>query len=262
MESRPALIFIGLVWARAKADFGSRYAGSALGTLWNALQPILTIAVFSAVFETILRVRLPKGDLPFGYTLYLCAGYFPWLAFSESMTLGAGAFLRNAQFIRKMPVPAYLFVADVVLTSFIFLAVNFAIFLLLSIFAGNPVSLTWALIPIIFLVLWVYTYCLGLIVGLVNTYFRDVGLAVPIILQLWMWMTPIVYPIEAVPESFQKLLMINPLTPVLAMLRDATLNGRMPARHDLTLTALWTIVLIALATLAWRRLGRDVRDLL
>ncbi len=250
-----------LAWRRALTELRSRYTGSILGGGWNAVQPLLMIAIFSVVFSEILGARLPGIDSRMGYALFLCAGFFPWLAFSESVTMSCHALIRNSGYIKKMPVSEHVFFLETILSSMALLAISFSVFLLCSIAFGNAPSMTWFLIPLVLLPIGVFAFGVGLMAGLLNVYIRDTGVVVPVLLQLMMWMTPIIYPLEIIPKSLRFLIELNPLTPVLSMVRDVTLHASVPQNGDIMATMVWIGIISVCAWFVWRKLQSDVRDL-
>lgn len=258
----PLMVHARLVLGRALADVRNRYTSSIMGIWWNVLHPIALILIFAVVFSRLIATRVPGLDGVFSYPLFLCAGLFPWLAFSEAIVQGAGVLQRNASYIRKMAVPEYIFFAEISLSSTITLLTNFAVFLVLATLAALSPKVTWILLPIPFLFIIIQAFCLAMIVGVLNVYIRDVGVAVPLVLQLAMWLAPVVYPPGVVPEFFRPLLFVNPITPSLNMVRGLVLSGETPQIVDLLAASLWSLALIAAAWLVWTRLRAELRDLL
>ena len=105
------------IWRHAAADLRHRYAGTGLGLAWNVVHPLAVIAIYSAVFTTVFPTPAEPGGGRLPYTFYLCSGFFPWLAFSDCVTRGTAAFVANAAYLKKLPIPEPVFVAQSAATT-------------------------------------------------------------------------------------------------------------------------------------------------
>lgn len=251
-----------LAWQRALSEFRSQHMVSVLGVFWSILTPLFLIAIFSIVFSQIMGQRLPHNQGKLSYTFFLCAGFFPWLAFYEIVSNSCQTLQRNAGYMRKMPVSELTFFLQSAFSALIVLTFSFGVFLVIAILGGIQPAMTWVYIPLVCLVMIYFGLALGIIVGLINVYIRDAVMMVPIALQLTMWMTPIIYPISVIPEQFRFVSAMSPLTPIVNMLRDVTLYASSPSLSDITSTMIWMFVLTYLAGLTWKKLIVHVRDYL
>src|SRR5437764_9325694 len=136
------------VWQAAVAELRHRYAGTGLGVIWNIVHPLALIAVYSIVFTTLMKGRVPGQDSRFGYVLYLCSGLLPWLALADCVTRGCNAFAENATYLRKLPVPEQVFVAKSAVASTLGLAISFGLLLLVAPALGLAPGWTWLLLPL------------------------------------------------------------------------------------------------------------------
>lgn len=252
-----------LILTRAVAEFRYRYAGSGSGILWNVIQPLLTIALFSLVFSKIMAVRLPGiENSALGYSIFLCAGFFPWLAFSEGIHGCCNALVNNASFIRKLPVPEYLFILETTLSATISLAVNVGVFLVILVAVGHTPGWHWLLVPVPLLIMMVQVFFIGIIVGVLNVYVRDTNLVTPVVLQLLMWTAPIMYPLDIIPEALRPLILVNPISPLIMAVRDLLLFDTLPTPHMMIAAIVWTAGFGGLAAAVWRGLHGEIRDLI
>src|SRR5437588_4313811 len=122
----------GFIWRRAVADLRHRYAGTGLGVVWNVLHPLAMIAIYSVLFSALMAADVPGVPGRFAYVLYLCSGFLPWLAFSECVTRGCNAFLDNAAYLKKLPMPEQVFVAQTAASATLGLAISFTLLLVVS----------------------------------------------------------------------------------------------------------------------------------
>lgn len=217
----------GFVRASVARDFQLRYRGSALGFAWTLLQPIGTVVVLTIVFTSIMRPRLPGADA-FTYSIYLCAGVFSWGLFAEIVQRELNVFIEHGNFLKKSSFPRSSLPLIVALSALINFLMAFAIYLLflLAIDRFPGWVALWAL-PIIALIT-LFAVGLGVLLGTANVFFRDLGPAIPILMQFWFWLTPIVYPVAAVPDLVRDWLAVNPMAPLIGGLQRIFTEGLAP----------------------------------
>ena len=254
------------IWQNAVAELRHRYAGTNLGVVWNVLHPLALIAVYAAVFTGIMRqAGLPpvEGLSPqVTFVLYLTSGLLPWLAFAECLTRGCNAFTDNAAYLKKLPIPEQVFVAQTATSATLGLAISFSLLLVVSLALGLRPTWHWWLLPVPLISLQLLGFGLGLLCGTLNVFFRDIGQLLTLALQLVLWTVPIVYLEQSVRE-LAPVLRWHPLYPVLHAIRQLFLF-----RHDLPGAGLWAAMLAwpllacAVAWLAFGRLRTEIRDLL
>jgi ABC-type polysaccharide/polyol phosphate export permease len=185
------------------AELRHRYAGTNLGIVWNVLHPLALIAVYAVVFTNLFAGGLPRGvpgvKAGTSFLLYLTSGLLPWLAFAECVTRGCNAFADNATYLKKLPIPEQVFVAQTAASATLGLVISFSLLLAISLVAGLTPGTHWLLLPLPLLSLQVTGFGLGLLCGTLNVFFRDIGQLLALVLQLTFWTVPIVYPREQLP---------------------------------------------------------------
>ncbi len=227
-----------------------------MGIAWNVIHPLALIAIYSIVFSTIMTSRLPGHSGKLSYTIYLCSGFFPWLAFSDCVTRGCNSFLQNANYLKKLPIPEQVFVAQNAVTSSVSLLINFALLLLMAIATGVHPTWHWLLLPIPLLLFQTAGFGIGLLLGTLNVFFRDVGEWTTISLQLAMWTLPIVY------VSSSALLRWHPLVPPLSAVRDLFLHARTPDIGTWLAMFAWPAAIVLIAMTVLRSLRPQIRDVI
>ena len=252
------------IWQRAVADLRHRYAGTSLGMVWNVLHPLAMIALYSLIFSALMPARLPGVGERFGYVLYLCSGFLPWLAFSECITRGTNAFLENAPYLRKLPMPEQVFVAQTAAAATLGLAISFSLLLAISLALGHRPTVYWLLLPLPLVLLQASGFATGLLLGTLNVFFRDIGQLLQIGLQVLFWTVPIVWNPDALhlPAGVRTALRWHPLVPMFEGIRALFLYGRLPPASDWALMIAWPAVLMLVAYSAFRSLKTEIRDLL
>lgn len=218
-----------------KKEITLRYKRTYLGFLWSLLNPILTGIVLFIAFNIFMRFEVEN------FALFVMAAIFPWTWFSASVTMSSNVFTGNVSLIKKVIFPKqFLLLATVIaqLVNFIF---SLPVLIGLVYFYGSSLTIEWLIgVPILITVQFAVVYGLVLMISIANAYFRDLEYLVNVLISLLFWMTPIVYPLEAVPEAYQGILVMNPVTYLIQAWRDLFFNN----------TLNWNNISISLVTAA------------
>ena len=230
----------GFILGSVQREFQANYKNSLLGAAWTVIRPLVMIIVYTVVFSQIMRSKLPGVDSEFAYSIYLCAGVLTWSFFSEAVTRGQNVFIENANLLKKINFPRMCLPIIALTNALVNFVIIFALFTLFLLVTGAfPGKIFLALIPVLAIQV-LLSAGLGLTLGVLNVFFRDVGQLSAIVLQFWFWATPIVYPINILPPFFQQLLSHNPMTHLMAAYQQILVNGQWP-----DWLSLWPITLIA-----------------
>lgn len=250
----------GFINAAIQRDFQSRYQNSLLGILWAILGPLAMILVYTLVFSQVMKAKLPGVEDDFSYGIYLCSGIIVWGLFSEITTKSLNVFIENANLIKKSKFPKICLPLIVVFNAsinFIIILVLFTSVLLLS--GRFPGWVYWGILPL-FVIQVIFSMGLGIILGILNVFFRDVGHFFAIILQFWFWLTPIVYISNVFQGPVKYLLDINPLTALLEAYHDVLVFGKWPNWQSLLLVTLCGIAFNLIGLKLYRRVRGDMVD--
>jgi lipopolysaccharide transport system permease protein len=265
MPLRPTLLdaiwrYRGFILGSVQREFQSRYRSSMLGAAWNVLNPLAMIVVYTVIFSTVMRARLPGVDSTFAYSIYLCAGVLTWGFFAEIVGRAQNVFLDNANLIKKLSFPRICLPIVVLLSAALNFAIIFGLFtaFLVAIrsFPGWPYV---ALFPVL-LLQTLFAIGLGMSLGVLNVFFRDVGQFFGIVLQFWFWLTPIVYSIHVLPEAIRPFMAWNPMAPVVAAYQAILVNGQWPRWDTLLPVLVEGIALSALGVHLFRAHGGEMVD--
>ena len=244
----------------AASDMRFRYAGSAVGVFWHVINPLAQILIYTLVFSQIMAVRLPGAVTVGAFALYLCAGILPWAAFSDCVLRGAHAFIENASYLKKLPIPEQVFVAQNAMTATLSLAVSMALLFVVSVVSGSVVTTAWLGVPVVLVLFQGFGFGLGLLFGTLNVFLRDIGQALMVVLQLWMWITPIVYVEEILPRALRALSPYNPAYPFIDALHRMVVMGGWPPAWEWPAMLVWATLAPAIGYLVLRRLRSEIRD--
>lgn len=258
--ARAAWSYRGFVLGSVRREFQSRYRNSMLGAAWMILNPLAMIAVYTLVFSQLMKARLPGVDSEFAYSIYLCAGVFAWGLFAEIVGRSQTMFLDNANLLKKLSFPRICLPVVVVLNATVNFLIIFGLFTGFLLLSGNFPGLAFlAALPLLLLQI-TFAIGLGMILGVLNVFFRDVGQFFGIFLQFWFWLTPIVYPAGVVPEAARPLIELNPLTPLIAAWQGIFVSGTWPRWAGLLPLALLTLLLCAAGLMLFRRRAGEMVD--
>lgn len=250
----------GFVIGSIKREFQSKYRNSLLGAAWTVLNPLAMIIVYTVIFSQVMGNRLAGSSSPFAYSIYLCAGVLTWGLFAEITGRSQSVFLENANLIKKLQFPRICLPIIVVLNALINFAIIFGLFTVFLVLSGNfPGWVYAALLPVLLLQV-LFAIGLGMILGVLNVFFRDVGQFFTILLQFWFWFTPIVYPVATLPAAVRQLLVWNPMAAVIVAYQDILVRGAMPQWSSLLPMALLALGCCALGLQLFRKRAGEMVD--
>lgn len=252
----------GFILGSVKREFQSKYRNSLLGAAWTVLNPLAMIVVYTVIFSQVMHTRLPGVDSTFAYSIHLCAGVLPWGMFVEMVSRAQTAFIDNANLLKKLSFPRLCLPVIVVANALVNFAIVFGLFTVFVLITGNFPGLTYlAIIPLLVL-LTLFAIGLGITLGVLNVFFRDVGQFFGIVLNFWFWLTPIVYAINILPKPVQTGMQFNPMAPLIEAFQVVMVQGRWPEWPKLWLVAVLGILLcLAGFSLFRKHVGEMVDEL-
>lgn len=237
-----------------RRDFKGRYAGSAMGFLWSFVQPLWSLALFTFVFSTVMKVSPVIGARTEHFSIFLFCGLLPWMAVHEGILRATTSITENAGLVKKMSFPSGLLVWAVVLAALLHEAIALSLFLVvLAVMGELSLSSLWILTIAVPLQVGL-TAGIGFLAAAINVVFRDTAQINGMLLQGWFFLTPIVYPLSFVPYVIVPLMVLNPLTVLVGLYRAALLGGDMPPLASLTPLVLATALSLVVGNAVFRRL--------
>ena len=233
-----------------------RYKQSLLGPAWAVLQPLAMMLVFAAIVSMIARID--TGGLP--YTLFAFAGLLPWTAFSSALSTGATSMVSHAALVTRVAFPREILPFTYVAAALFDMLVSSSVLLLLMVYygVGLTASAIWVL-PILAILVALAT-AVSLMLAAVNVRFRDVSVAMPLLLQVWMFASPVIYPLSAVPEQWRPWYQLNPMTGIIDGFRRAVVEGAPPDLPALGMAALVSFGALPFAYLWFKRVDATLAD--
>jgi lipopolysaccharide transport system permease protein len=247
-----------LVWR----DIKVRYKQTALGVTWIVLQPLVSMLVFTVLFGILLEA--PSGEAP--YPLFVLAGLLPWTYFSGALNRASNSVVDSANLITKVFFPRLVTPLAAVLSGLVDFGVSFLVLGLLMLFYRTTPTPAVLLLPFFLLLAMITALGFGLWLSALNVRYRDVKQLIPFILQIWMYLTPVVYSVTLIPEQYRWLLGLNPMTGVVEGFRWALLGGQAAeaARPGVLFAISIAISLLALISgvAYFRRTERSFADII
>lgn len=239
-----------------------RFARSKIGALWVIINPLAQVAIYALILSNVLAAKLPGIESAHGYAIYLMAGLLAWTLFNELVMRCLNLFVEQGNLMKKISFPRITLPAIVLGSSLINNALLFLAMLLIFLLVGH--DFTFAMIWLLPLtgLLVLLGVGIGLTLGVMNVFLRDLSQFVPIAMQMWFWLTPIVYPILILSDAFKPYMQLNPLYPILTAYQDVVVYGSRPDLNGLGSIAIVSFCLLAFGLFLFRRASPEMVDAL
>ena len=238
-------------------DIKVRYKQTVIGATWAIIQPLFIVIIFAVFFG--LLVGVPTEGMPF-VVFYFC-GLLPWTFFSNAVMQSSMSLVNNANLITKVYFPRTIIPAAAVGSGLVDLLISCVILIGLAVYYKLGVTPAALMLPALVGLTVLLALALGMWLAALTVKYRDVRHALPFVLQIWMFITPIIYPLEVVPEKWRWLMFLNPLTGIVEGLR-ACLTGRGFDWTALSISAFVTLAALFAAAYAFQRIERSFADLI
>jgi lipopolysaccharide transport system permease protein len=235
-----------------------RYKQTSLGILWALLQPLLLMMIFTGVFSVL--TTMPSDGTP--YALFAYAGLLPWTFFSTSVTNAANSLVTHTQLITKVYFPREILPMTYLIAGLFDFAIGFLVFLGLITWYDVPLTAhAWSLVPLMaLLAAWILS--ISLMLAALQVKCRDVGIALPVLLQLWMFASPVIYPLSLVPGEWRAWYLLNPMAGIVSSMRDILVHGTAPGGEPLRVACIVIGVTLLPAYLLFKRTEATMADVI
>ena len=261
LQLRDVWNYRDLIGLFVRRDFVSRYKQTILGPLWFIIQPLLTSLVFTVIFGNI--AQLPTDGLP--QMLFYMSGNILWGYFSSCLTSTSTTFTSNAHLFGKVYFPRLVMPISTVISNLITFAIQFIFFLGYMVFfylRGSDIRLTtWALaLPLLILLMAGLGLGFGIIISSMTTKYRDLQYLVTFGVSLWMYATPVIYPVSSIPEKWRWVADLNPVTPIVETFRMGFLGAGDASWLRLAYSAVFMLVVILIGLVIFNRVEKTFID--
>ena len=246
-----------LILVLARREISVRYRQTAVGLLWVLLQPIVTTAIFTLVFVFIIRIPDQGNGW---YPLFAFAGLAVWQYFTRILSEGGNSLIASSALITKVSFPRLIIPLIAPLAAAVDCVIAVIVLVLLALLFGANVSWTVIFAPLIIFFVALFGYAIALWLAPLNAIYRDIGITLPFVIQIAMYLSPIVYPASLVPERVRWLFELNPIAVMVNAMRWAVLGTNPPSVAGMVLFAVATVLLFWGGTRIFRRMEGNLVD--
>lgn len=245
-----------LLWNLANREITQRYKQSALGYAWVILNPLFQLIVMSFVFDIILKI--PSLGVPF--ILFLSAALLPWNLFTQSLTSSSNVLVSNSNLITKIYFPREILVYSTLLAKLVDFGFSCLVFLAFLLYFRMPVTVYYLWVPVVLLIQLMLMAGISLLVAAFNLFYRDIQYLLNLVILLWMYVTPIMYPIEIIPEKYRFIFSLNPMAVIVNAYRQVLLSNKGPNLASLGLAALVSFSIFAIGFTLFKKMEGEFAD--
>jgi lipopolysaccharide transport system permease protein len=256
-----------LLRALVRRDLEARYKGSILGNVWPLLNQLSQLLIYTYVFSIVLKVKLQLKGLPADngmiFGLWLFAGLLPWIAFTGGLVQSASSVISQPNLVKKVVFPLALLPLVPILSTFIESAFGLAALIVLVALSSHTLHITLALLPLVWLPQLFLTVGLGYLAAGLTVFLRDIPQTLGVVLNLWFYLTPIVYPASVIPEAFRGwVFWLNPLAAIAEVYRDLILIGEVKHWGEWGIASAISLIVFCFGFWCYQRLRPAFADVL
>ncbi|WP_250624179.1 ABC transporter permease [Pinirhizobacter soli] len=250
------------VLSSIRNDLRSRFARSKLGAAWMILQPLAQVAIYSLVLSRIMAAKLPGIDSRYAYSLYLLSGMVAWSLFAEITSRSLTVFVDNGSMLKKIVFPRVCLPLIVVGSALVNNLLLFVVTIIVFAVLGQMPSAQVLWVPVLMLCTVAFSLGLGLLLGVLNVFIRDINQFMSVVLQLWFWLTPIVYMTTIIPPAMMPAMHLNPMYWIVTEYQGVLVYGHSPNLLALLPMLGCSALLLLMGLLVFRRAAADMVDVL
>lgn len=240
-----------MIISLVRRDLRGRYKGSVLGFLWTFLNPLLQLIVYTIVFSLILRAGIDK------FYLFLFVALVPWIFFSTCITGGSSCILAQQDMVKKIYFPREVLPVSFVTSQYVNMLFSFIIIFIVVVLSGVGINLIALLyLPIIMIVEYIMALGVVMLVSSLTVYFRDLEYILGIVSMAWMYLTPVLYPVETVPENLVPIFNLNPMAPIIIAYRDILYYKQIPQLETLLQAFILGVVVLIIGCFTFSKLKK------
>ncbi|BAF71285.1 ABC transporter permease [Sulfurovum sp. NBC37-1] len=245
-----------------QTEFRSRFARSKFGGFWMVLHPLAQVLIYALILSQIMKAKFPGVETQYAYPIYILSGMLAWTLFSEILNRSLNVFISNGNLLKKMSFPKLalplITLGISLINFFIFTVMMFIVFGFLGHLPYH--ALYW--LPLLTLITLALATGIGLFLGTLNVFIRDIAQMMEIIMQFWFWLTPVVYMISIVPEKYHVLFLINPMTGIVTGFQSILLYDKAPDLSLLVYPTLFALISMLLAMVVFYKAREEMTDVL
>ncbi len=251
-----------LAFTFAKRDFKERYVGMSFGELWYLISPIIMIFIYTVIFSKFMKMKLNITDSEYAYSIYLVPGLLAWTSFSAILNRTAMIFMEKGNLLKKVSVPAYTFMLSILIVEFTLFCISMFLGVGFLFLIDYKIGTSFFYLPPFMLVHSLFAFSIGVIFALFTPFFRDLKEVVPIFLQLWFWITPIVYLKDMIYDKFPYVVDYNPAYLFIRVYQEIFLYDKAPSLETFLKGSFITLLLLLLAAYLYKKTVPAIKDII
>ena len=254
---------IKLVLEFVKREIKERYIATSLGNLWLFIYPLVMLIIYTVIFSDFMKMKLNIVNNKYAYSIYLIPGLLSWNFFALVVDRLSNSFFEKAYLIKKVNIHMYIFHISITLSEFLVLIIGILLGIAFLFLISHPLSFVSIAVLFLYLLLFlIFTFSLGVIFSLFVPFFRDLKQLIPIILQLWFWMTPIVYPKSLIEKKYPLLIELNPVYYFIEPMQNIFLYNKLPSINNFVIALLLTIITFLIGVWLYKKMISEVKDII
>jgi homopolymeric O-antigen transport system permease protein len=253
--------YTDLIYTLSQHRVRVRYKQSVLGIAWAVMQPLSLMLIYTVIFSLVAKIE--TGGPP--YAIFVFVGLLPWTYFSTALTSGTSALTSHINLITKVYFPREILPLTYVIAAFFDFIIAWIVLAAMMVYYSVPLTATAIYAIPIIAVMTVFVMAMALLFSATHVRFRDVGVGIPLLLQIWMFATPVVYPLSAVKSlspTLRFIYLMNPMVGVIENFRRVVLQGVAPDFHLLGVSALISLVLLPIAYVYFKHVETTAADVI
>jgi lipopolysaccharide transport system permease protein len=251
-----------LIFSLTKREILSRYKGSVLGLVWAFLTPVAMITIFTLIFAGIFSARFGSNDSHWNYALYLFCGLLPWMMFQEAVQQSANTIVAHANLVKRVVFPL-----ETLAVAQSFAAATHQLFgtvalVIAAVIVQHEIHATLLLFPLLLIPQLLFTLGAAWLISSLGVFLRDIAQGINLLLMVWMYLTPIIYPESVVPERYRTLISLNPFTSLVRNYRRLFLEGTGPEWASLGFFSLLSVFVFIFGYWWFARTRKNFADVI
>lgn len=239
-----------LIYNLVLRDLKVKYKGSTLGFLWSLLNPLLMIVVYTVAFKFVLKIKVPN------FPIFLFSALLPWTFLIATLSMGVTSITENSNLVKKVYFPREVLPLSIVMVNLFHFCLSFLVLIPALLFFKITPGFSFLFLVVIVFFQTLFVLGLTLLVSALNVYYKDVKHFLEVMLNLWFWLTPIIWPLNLVPEKLQDYVYLNPFTAFVQAYRDIILHNQLPKPLILTILVVTGILVFLLGALVFQKKQR------
>jgi lipopolysaccharide transport system permease protein len=256
LNPRELWAYRGLLYFLTWRDLKVRYKQTVIGVLWVVMQPLLTTIIFTIFLGNLARV--PSDGIP--YPIFVYAGLLPWTFFSAAVSNSGNSLVGSAHLITKVFFPRIIIPTAAIGARLVDFAISFVIFGGMMVYYRVPVTRQLLMLALLVPLITLLALGVGMLISALNVKYRDIGMAMPVLIQFWMFASPIVYPSSLVPKQWQRVYALNPVAGIVEGFRSSLLAKEFDW-IALGFSSILTFALLIYSAYAFRRREKEFADI-